>query len=51
MDSGLKLYYPGGTPIARAIAIDPRDEIQQVMKNNAEGFPFFGVFPSSVVET
>ena len=50
LDSGLKMYYPGGTPFARAIATDPRDEIQQVMKNNAEGFPFSGVFPSGVIE-
>ena len=50
LDSGLKMYYPGGTPFARAIATDPRDEIQQVMKNNAEGFPFSGVFPPGVIE-
>ena len=50
LDSGRKMFYPGGTPIARSIVTDPRDEIQQVVKTNAEGFPFAGVFPLSVVE-
>lgn len=50
LDSGLKLYYPAKTPFARALAADPRPEIQQIMENGAEGFPFFGVPPSWVVE-
>ena len=49
LDSGRKMYYPGGTPIAKSIEDDQREKIKQVMKN-AEGFPFAGVFPSWVVE-
>ena len=51
LDSGRKMYYPGGTPIAKSIEEDEREKIKQVVKTNAEGFPFAGVFPSWVVET
>ena len=50
MDSGLKLYYPANSAFARALAIDPRDEIQQIMEDNADDFPWFGGPPTWVVD-
>ena len=49
LDSGLTLFYPANTGYSRALAEDPREEIQQVLKNHATGFPFFGVPPTWVV--
>ena len=41
LESGLTLFYPAKTGYSRALAEDSRVEIQQVMKNQASGFPFF----------
>ena len=50
LESGLTLFYPANTGYSRALAEDPREEIQQVLKNHATGFPFFGVPPPWVVD-
>ena len=50
LESGLKFYYPARTAFARALAIDPRAEIKQVMEHHAVGFPFFGDPPPWTIE-
>ena len=43
LDSKLILFYPANTAFARALATDPRDEVQQIMEDKATDFPFFGI--------
>ena len=50
LDSGLTLFYPAKSGYSRALAEDPRMEVQQVMKKQASGFPFFGLAPSWVID-
>ena len=50
LDSGLTLFYPANTGYSRFLAEDSKAEIQQVMKDQASGFPFFGVAPPWVID-
>ena len=45
LESGLTFYYPARTAIGNALLTHPKEEIKQIMKNQADVYQFFGVIP------
>ena len=45
LESGLTFYWPERTAIGNALLDHPAEEIKQIMKNQADRYPFFGIIP------